>query len=124
MNVQLLCDELAVPVCVYRNMNVIVPPHPTPHPSPHPTHPKTLKGNCVADEGEIVSQVPERHRHLQDCVADEGKMVLQMRENQGCFGVTDEGDLVSQMRGLPFKTDIIIPVTSWLYPTCCWLNPT
>ena len=25
-----------------------------------------------------------------------------MRENQGGFGVTDEGDLVSQMRGLPF----------------------
>ena len=48
-----------------------------------------------------MSQVPERHRHLQDCVADEGKMVSQMRENQGCFGVTDEGDLVSQMRGLP-----------------------
>jgi len=34
-------------------------------------------------------------------VADEGKMVSQMRENQGGFGVTDEGDLVSQMRGLP-----------------------
>ena len=29
-------------------------------------------------------------------------MVSQMRENQGGFGVTDEGDLVSQMRGLPF----------------------
>ena len=28
-------------------------------------------------------------------------MVSQMRENQGGFGVTDEGDLVSQMRGLP-----------------------
>ena len=26
-----------------------------------------------------------------DWVTDEGKMVLQMRENQGCFGVTDEG---------------------------------
>ena len=31
-------------------------------------------------------------------------MVSQMRENQGGFGVTDEGDLVSQMRGLPFHT--------------------
>ena len=30
-------------------------------------------------------------------------MVSQMRENQGGFGVTDEGDLVSQMRGLPFQ---------------------
>ena len=43
--------------------------HPTPpHPPPHHTHPKTRYG-----------------------VADEGKMVSQMRENQGGFGVTDEG---------------------------------
>jgi len=48
-------------------MNVIIPPHPTP---PHPTHPKTLKGNGVATEG---------------------KMVSQLRENQGRFGVTSEG---------------------------------
>ena len=33
----------------------------------------------------------ERHRHLQDCVADEGNMVSQLRENQGRFGVTSEG---------------------------------
>ena len=66
-----------------------------------PPHPKTLKGNCVADEGEMVSQIHERHRHLQDCVADDGKMVLRMSENQGCFGVKSEGNLVSQMRGLP-----------------------
>ena len=39
----------------------------------------------------MVSQIHERHRHLQDCVADEGKMVSRMSENQGCFGVTDEG---------------------------------
>ena len=31
-------------------------------------------------------------------------MVSQMRENQGGFGVTDEGDLVSQMRGLPSES--------------------
>ena len=30
-------------------------------------------------------------------------MVLQLRENQGRFGVTSEGDLVSQLRGLPSR---------------------
>ena len=37
-------------------------------------------------------------------------MVSQMRENQGGFGVTDEGDLVSQMRGLPpWRTNPLSP---------------
>ena len=53
-----------------------------------------------------MSQIPERHRHLQDCVADEGKMVSRMSENQGCFGVKSEGDLVSQMRGLPLLSSV------------------
>ena len=39
-------------------------------------------------------------------------MVSQMRENQGGFGVTDEGDLVSQMRGLPrWALHIVLTVT-------------
>ena len=33
-------DEVAVPVCVHRNMNVIIPPHPTPPPPPPPTKPE------------------------------------------------------------------------------------
>ena len=75
------CVMRAQCLCARGYMNVIAPPHPP----PHPTHPKTLKGNCVADEGEMVSQIPERYRHLQDCVADEGKMVSRMSENQGCL---------------------------------------
>ena len=68
---QLSCDEVTVPVCAQEHGRYHpTPPHPPPPPTPppHPTHPKTRYG-----------------------VADEGKMVSQMRENQGGFGVTDEG---------------------------------
>ena len=56
-------DDRAVLVCARVHERY----YPTP---PHPTHPKTLKGNGVATEG---------------------KMVSQLRENQGRFGVTSEG---------------------------------
>ena len=73
MNVQCLCDEGAVLVCARVHERYYpIPPHP-PHPTP-PAHRITLKGYCVADEGNMVSQ---------------------LRENQGRFGVTSEGDLVS-----------------------------
>ena len=35
-----------------------------------------------------------------------------MSENQGCFGVKSEGDLVSQMRGLPPTSD---DLKSWIW---------
>ena len=38
------------------------------------------------------------------------RMVLQLRENQGRFGVTSEGDLVSQLRGLPPVTLCILAI--------------
>ena len=33
-------------------------------------------------------------------------MVSPISENQGCFGVKSEGDLVSQMRGLPLLSSV------------------
>ena len=39
-------DEVAVPVCVHRNMNVITPPHPTP---PVTDHERALQCLCLQD---------------------------------------------------------------------------
>ena len=68
MNVQLLCDELAVPVCVQEHERY----YPHPAPPPYPTHRKT-------------------HRWGENGVADEGKSGVFWGHRWGGFGVTDEG---------------------------------